>query len=141
MFYGSQQSSRNIGSSLIDKDRITSQFFFEEFQVQGKQLQDQRNEEIKNLVKDSKIENPATYKDEHRISSNKVYQTLYLEKDCYPALQQLFKFSMLVPPSTANVEQNTCTVINETKQPFKNRKPSQAHGTGSNRSDWFNDAT
>ena len=51
MFYGSQQSSffegrKSIASSLIDSNSITKeviQNFFEEFQVQVKHLQDQRN--------------------------------------------------------------------------------------------------
>ena len=97
MFYGSQQSStfegrKNIASSLIDSDNMTKevmQFFFEEFQVQIKHLQDQCNKEIKKLVKEGKIKNPDTHK---------VYQALYLGKDSHPSLLRFFKFSMVVPP-------------------------------------------
>ena len=86
MFYGSQQSStfearKNIGSSLIDSDNITKevmQIFFEKFQVRVKHLQDQCNEEIKNLVKKRKNQKPCYIQDEHPISPNKVYQELYL---------------------------------------------------------------
>ena len=82
MFYGFQQSStfkgrKNIASSLIDSDSITKEVMqkcFEEFQVQIKNLQDQCNKEIKNLVKEGKIKNPDIYKDEHSISPNTVYQ-------------------------------------------------------------------
>ena len=103
MFYGSQQSStfearKNIGSSLIDSDNITKevmQIFFEKFQVRVKHLQDQCNEEIKNLVKKRKNQKPCYIQDEHPISPNKVYQELYLQKVCHLALLRLFKFSML----------------------------------------------
>ena len=112
MFQGFPQSScfkgrKNIASSLIDSDSITKeviQTFFEEFQVLVRHLQDQRNGGIKNLVREGKIKNPDTYKDEHPISPNKVYQALYLGKERYPHLLRLFKLFMLIPPSTANVE-------------------------------------
>ena len=87
----SQQSStfegkKNISSSIIDSNSLTEevmQNLFEEFQVQVKHFQHQQNIEIKNLVIERKIKNSDMYKDEH---PQKVYQALYFEKDCYPAL-------------------------------------------------------
>ena len=100
----SQQSStfegkKNISSSIIDSNSLTKevmQNLFEEFQVQVKHFQHQQNIEIKNLVIERKIKNSDMYKDEH---PKKVYQALYFEKDCYPALPWLFKFAMLIPPN------------------------------------------
>ena len=107
-------------------------------------MQDQQNEEVKQLVKEGKIKNPENYKDEHPISANKVYQAMYLEKDRYPDLLRLFKFSMLIPPSTANVERGfSVLALLSTKQ--RNRlKPENFEKLMRLIlivPDWFDDAT
>ena len=78
--------------------------FFIEFRIQTKHLEKKRNKEIKVLVQKGKIKNPEGYKDEHPISPDKVYKAMYPEKDRYATLMHLFKFSLLIPPSTANIE-------------------------------------
>ena len=140
MFCSSQQSScfegrKNIANSLIDNDSIIKeviQFFFEEFQVQVKHLQDQRIEEIKNLVREWKIKNPDTCKDEHPISPKKVCKALYLEKDCYrDFFLWLFKLSMLIPPSTVNAQQgfSVLALLSTKQRNCLKAKPWQAHDT------------
>ena len=133
----SQQSStfegkKNISSSIIDSNSLTKevmQNLFEEFQVLVKHFQHQQNIEIKNLVIERKIKNSDMYKDEH---PKKVYQALYFEKDCY--IQPFHDCSNLLCLShqTEYIKCwtrvfTTYTVINETKNLFKIKKPWKAY--------------
>ena len=111
MFYGSQQSSSFEGETKdadplikIDISEEMVQNFFIEFRIQTKHLEKKCNKEIKVLVLKGKIKNPEGYKDEHPISPDKVYKAMYPEKDRYATLMHLFKFSLLIPSSTANIE-------------------------------------
>ena len=102
-------------------------------------------DEIKNLVKEGKIKNPDMYKDERPVSSNKVYQTLYLEKDRYPPLLWcMIKLTMLIPPNTTDVAWGFSVLALLSLKQRKRLKPEKLDKLmrliqiGP---DWFDDAT
>ena len=150
-FYASEQPSSFEGETKdadalieIDISEEMVRNFFIEFRIQTKHLEKKRNEEIKVLVQEGKINNPEGYKDEHPISPGKVCKAMYPEKDRYATLMRLFKFPLLIPPSTANVERGF-SVLNLLSTKQRNRllpenldKLMRLILLGS---DWFDDET
>lgn len=58
------------------------------------------------MVKDGKIDpqNVEKYKNEHPISPEMIYQDMFDSYEQYPEVMEIFKLSLLIPPSTASVE-------------------------------------
>lgn len=113
-FYGHQQQSKfegnvNFAEALIDSSAITDESidsFFKDFRYAVQKETDERNAQIRKLVENKQLDpsNIAQYKDEHPLHQSKVYRNMYGDRREYKELMKLFKFSLLIPPSTANVE-------------------------------------
>ena len=81
--------------------------------------EDKANEEIQKLIENKKLQpgKVAQYKEDHPIPPSEIYKTLTEERSEYPELMTLFKFSLLITPSTANVERGfSVLVLLATKQ-------------------------
>ena len=67
---------------------------------------DQRNEEIRKLTENKKLQpgKVAQYKEDHPNAPSDLYKTLMKKRSEYPELMILFKFSLIITPSTANIE-------------------------------------
>ena len=112
-FYGSDQSSKfngviNKAPALFNNNEIEDQltFFFEDFTLAVTKAEEIRNNDIQQMVKDGKLSKTGidNYKDEHPIPPDDIYSTLVETRGQYPEVMQVFKLSLLIPPSTANVE-------------------------------------
>ena len=94
---------------MIDKSAITDESidcFFKDFQRVVQKEIDERNAKIRKLVESKQLDPSkiAQYKDEYPLHQSKVYQQMYDDRKEYEELMKLFKFSLLITPSTANVE-------------------------------------
>ena len=71
------------------------------------------------MIRDGKlpVKNVECYKEEHPISASDVYVELYEDRTQYLPVMKLFKLSLLITPSTANVERGFSTLnLLHTKQ-------------------------
>ena len=68
--------------------------------------EDKRNEEIRKLIENKNLQSgkAAQYKEDHPIAPSDIYETLMKERSEYPELMILFKFSLLITPSTTNIK-------------------------------------
>ena len=59
------------------------------------------------LVKKKSLDPNKTsqHKEDHPIMVPTIYKSVFLERDHYPELLKLLKYSLLITPSTANFEQ------------------------------------
>ena len=80
--------------------------FFDDFSKSVKRAEKKRNENIALLVKNGSllVNNIDAYKEEHPVASDVIYGELFSEREQYPQIMKLFKLSLLITPSTANVE-------------------------------------
>ena len=69
-------------------------------------MEEKNDDAVVQLVKAGKLSASAldTYKDEHAVSADQIYAEMFETRDQYPELLKLFKLSLLITPSTANVE-------------------------------------
>ena len=113
-FYGVRKSSTfngetNTSEPIIDKLGLSKdeiRLFFPDFNAEVRREQHKRNEQIRKLIENKKLQpnEVAQYKEDHPINPSVVYKSLIKERSQYPELMTLFKFSLLITPSTANVE-------------------------------------
>ena len=81
--------------------------------------EDKANEETQKLIENKKLQpgKVAQYKEDQPIPPSEIYKTLTEERSEYPELMTLFKFSLLITPSTANVKRGfSVLVLLATKQ-------------------------
>ena len=88
----------------LSQDEIRS--FFSDFDAEVLREEDKKNEGIQKLIENQKFQlgKVAQYKEDHPIVPSDIYKTLMKERSEYPELMILFKFLLLITPSTANVE-------------------------------------
>ena len=88
----------------LSQDEIRS--FFSDFDAEVLREEDKKNEGIQKLIENQKFQlgKVAQCKEDHPIVPSDIYKTLMKERSEYPELMILFKFSLLITPSTANVE-------------------------------------
>ena len=113
-FYGESKDSKfggevNKADPLINLQEITDECidrFFDDFDRFVKKEEDKRNADIRSLVNTKELEpnKIVQYKDDHPIVASKIYKLMFLEHEQYDQLLKIFKFSLLITPSTANVE-------------------------------------
>lgn len=74
------------------------------------------------MVKEGKLTtaNIDKYKSEHPISPDLIYKDMFGNYEQYPEIMQIFKLSLLIPPSTANVERGF-SVLNLVHTKQRNR--------------------
>ena len=80
--------------------------FFDDFSKSVKRAEKKRNENIALQVKNGSllVNNIDAYKEEHPVASDVIYGELFSEREQYPQIMKSFKLSLLITPSTANVE-------------------------------------
>ena len=80
--------------------------FFSDFNAEVRREKDKKNEEIRKLIENKKLQpgKVAQYKEDHPIAPSDINKTLEKERSEYPELMILFKFSLFITTSTANVE-------------------------------------
>ena len=113
-FYGEPQQSifsgeTNISYPVIDKIQLNEELitsFFLDFQAEVKRERGLLNSKIRKLIQIKKLkpENVDQFKEENPISAESVFKSLMKERAQYPDILILFKLSLLITPSTANVE-------------------------------------
>ena len=74
------------------------------------------------MVKNGKLKRNDidSYKDEHPVQGHAVYAVMAKDRELYPELMKLFKLSLLITPSTANVERGF-SVLNLVHMKQRNR--------------------
>lgn len=113
-FYGQTQSSTFEGNET-KADPITNRdstddddvaYFFQEFESSKITAFENRNKAIKSLIKkkELKVEDAEQYKIDNPILSSDIYKIMIPNAHLYPDIMKIFKISLLIPPSTANVE-------------------------------------
>ena len=87
-------------------DNETRLFFYEDFDLTKNEAAEKWNRLILELIrkKELKAEDVETYKREHQLLPRDVYKAMSTNTHLYPDFMKLFKLSLLIPPSTANVE-------------------------------------
>ena len=129
-FYGEEKTSTFKGD-LHSADRLfdiptdinqSATYFLEDFNLSMTKLEKKRNEEIMRMIKDGKLANSSVdrYKSDHPIPPDLIYKDMFSSHDQYPQIMQVFKLSLLVPPSTANVERGF-SVLNLVHTKQRNR--------------------
>ena len=103
--YCSEFNNVNFPEALINRSSITDEstyYFFKDFQCIVQKKIDERNTKVRKLVegKQSDPSKIAKYKDKHPLHQSKVYQQMYDDCKEYEELMKLFKFSLLITPST-----------------------------------------
>ena len=80
--------------------------FFSDFNAEVRREKDKKNEEIRKLIENKKLQpgKVAQYMEDHPTAPSDINKTLEKERSEYPELMILFKFSLFITPSTANVE-------------------------------------
>ena len=70
------------------------------------QLKKEQNEKISIVIKKKKLMSNKidSYTHHHSILSSDVYSRMYVNSEQYPEIMKLFKLSLIITPSTANVE-------------------------------------
>ena len=93
-----------LSAKLVENNQLD--IFFEDFDKAVEMLEKKRNEEIASWVKSGRLsaQTVDSYKDENPLQIEKIYGTLVETRDQYPDIVKLFKLSLLITPSTANVE-------------------------------------
>lgn len=113
-FYGQRQQSTfnnetNVSNPVIDKTQVNNDIirsFFTDFHDEVKRQGELCNLKICKLIQEKKLkpENIDQFKEENPFSPESVYASLMKERVQYPNLLVLCKLSLLITPSTANVE-------------------------------------
>ena len=87
-----------------------------------KRAEKKRNENIALQVKNGSllVNNIDAYKEEHPVASDMIYGGLFSEREQYPQIMKLFKLSLLITPSTANMERGF-SVLNLVHTKQRNR--------------------
>ena len=109
-FYGTGKSSTfkgNVNSAaplLIVTDDVnqSASYFLEDFNLSLRKLERKRNEEVLCMIKDGKYK--YKYKCKHSILPDQIFKYMFSSHEPYPQIMQVFKLSLLVPQSSANVE-------------------------------------
>ena len=96
---------------MINRSAITDEStncFFKDFQCIVQKEIDERNIKIRKLVEGKQSDPPKTakHKDKHPLHQSKVYQQMCDNCREYEELMKLSKFSLLITPSTENVEKD-----------------------------------
>ena len=113
-FYGNEQHStfkneENVAPPLFtfsgDVDSSIN-YFLADFELRLTQLKKEQNEKISIMIKEKKLMSNEidSYRHHHSILSSDVYSRMYGNSEQYPEMMKLFKLSLLITPSTANVE-------------------------------------
>jgi hypothetical protein len=113
-FYGTRQISNFRNEEVVAeplfkfKEPIegATQFFFQDFTRALVSEEARSDEEVATLLANKKlnINDVDSYKDEHPIQADAIYRRMVGDREQYPEIMKLFKFSLLITPSTANVE-------------------------------------
>ena len=129
-FYGQSETS-NFQNQEVKADGLfkfqgcindSTKFFFEDFYRAVSREEKKNNGEIETLVKNGKLKryDIDSYKDEHPVQGHAVYAVMTKDRELYPELMKLFKLSLLITPSTANVERGF-SVLNLVHTKQRNR--------------------
>ena len=99
----------NVSNLINDKTQLNDDIirsFFTNFHAKVKREGELCNLKIRKPIQEKKLkpENINQFKEENSISPESVYASLMKEHVQYPDLLVLFKLSLLITPSTANVE-------------------------------------
>ena len=75
--------------------------------------EDKRNEEIRKLIENKKLQpgKAAQYKEDHPTAPSDIHETLMKERSEYPELMILFKFLLLITPSTTNIKRGFSVIV------------------------------
>ena len=113
-FYGTEKLPTfecNVNSAVPlftapDDVNQSASYFLEDFNLSLGKLERKRKEEVFCMIKDGKLSSLSVdkYKCEHPIPPDHIYKDMFSSHEQYPQIIQVFKLSLLVPPSTANVE-------------------------------------
>ena len=113
-FYGTEKSSifkGNVDSAaplviLPDNVNQSASYFPEDFNLSLGRQEQKRNEEVLCMIKDGKLPNLSVdnYKCEHPIPPDHIYEDMFSSHEQYRQIMQVFKLSLLAPPSTADLE-------------------------------------
>ena len=119
-FYGRPKTSNFQGDSneagaILRTDICNNEtrlFFYEDFDLAKNEAAEKqnkfekRNRLILELIrkKELKAEDAETYKHEHPLLPADIYKAMSKNTHFYPDFMKLFKLSLLIPPSIANVE-------------------------------------
>ena len=114
-YYGNTATSVFQGNTIaadklfqVDRETFsqTADFFWKDFSSAVAEIERKNNEKVTFLVKAGKLATNAVdaYKVEHPVASDEIYKILMETYNQYPVMMKLFKFSLLITPSTANVE-------------------------------------
>ena len=87
-------------------DNETQLFFYEDFDLAKNEAAEKKNRLILELIpkKELKPEDVKTYKHEHPLLPPDIYKAISKNSHLYSDFIKLFKLSLLIPPSAANVE-------------------------------------
>ena len=101
--------STNLGENVVESDFIPKdviKLFFRDFKSLLQRENDNQNAEIAKLISKKELapNKVSIYKESHPISPVSIYKEMFKSRYQYEALVKLFKFSLLITPSTANVE-------------------------------------
>ena len=93
-----------IGAQEIESTVIVE--FFKDFDDAVSRARESRNKIVKQMVESGKLlaSQVDDYIDEHPVALETVYSDLYANKEFYPEMMKLLKLTLLITPSTANVE-------------------------------------
>lgn len=113
-FYGEPQQSTflnetNFSRPIIDKTQINDDMvasFFSDFEGEIDCQRESLNKKIRKMIENKELKpgNVDQYKEDHPLTAESVYASLMKERVLYPEILVLFKLSLLITPSTANVE-------------------------------------
>ena len=119
-FYGQPktlnfQGDSNEAGAILSTDICNNEtrlFFYEDFDLAKNEAAEKqnkfekRNRLILELIrkKELKAEDVETYKHEHPLLPADIYKAMSKNTHFYPDFMKLFKLSLLIPPSIANVE-------------------------------------
>ena len=100
----SNEAGAILSADICDNE--TRLFFYEDFDLAKKEAAEKQNKLILELIrkKELKAEDVKTYKREHPLLPTDVYKAMSKNTYLHPDFMKLFKLSLLIPPSTANVE-------------------------------------
>ena len=125
--YGNEQCStfkkeENVAAPLFtfsgDVDSSIN-YFLLDFELYLTQLKKEQNKKISIMIKENKLMSNEidSYRHHHSILSSDVYSQMYVNSDQYLEIMKLFKLSLLITPSAANVESGFSAVnLIHTKQ-------------------------
>ena len=113
-FYGTKKWSifkDNVDSAaplfiVPDDVNQSASYFLEDFNLSLGRQEQKRNEEVLSMTKDGKLPTLSVdnYKCEHPIPPNHIYEDMFSSHEQYRQIMQVFKLSLLMPPSTADLE-------------------------------------